>query len=143
MVNSSDKGDRTERELVNKLDDRGFAVMRAPASGAATKRELPDVLAGNGDVFLAIEGKASGKDKIYIDGEEVDDLCYFAEKFGADPRIGVRFDRRDWYFFHPDECYTTSGGNYRVKEEVALEEGADLDEVTGHSEQQRLGDTDA
>jgi Holliday junction resolvase len=28
---SSQKGDRRERELVNQLDDAGFAVMRAPA----------------------------------------------------------------------------------------------------------------
>lgn len=139
MTNSSEKGDRTERELVNELDEREFAVMRAPASGAATKRELPDVLAGNGVLFLAIEAKASGKDKVYIDGEEVEDLQYFAEQFGADAWIGVRFDRRDWYFFRPEDCYVTDGGNYRIKEETALQEGADLDELTGHSEQQRLG----
>jgi len=46
------KGDRRERELVNRLDDAGFAVMRAPASGGATQRELPDVLAGNGEAFV-------------------------------------------------------------------------------------------
>ena len=39
MVNANSKGDRRERELVNLLDERGFAVMRAPASGSATDRE--------------------------------------------------------------------------------------------------------
>ncbi len=33
---SSQKVDRRERELVNHLDDAGFAMMRAPASGSAT-----------------------------------------------------------------------------------------------------------
>jgi len=39
-------GARYERELVNALDACGYVAMRAPASGAATDRELPDVLAG-------------------------------------------------------------------------------------------------
>ena len=130
---SNAKGDRRERELVNLLDDAGFAVMRAPASGSATERELPDVLAGDGDQFYAIEAKSSAGDPIYLDGAEVTALVYFARSFGAKPRIGVRFDREDWYFFHPDDLYTTDGGNYRVKRERALADGTDFAEFTGHS----------
>ena len=100
------KGDRRERELVNRLDDTGFAVMRAPASGGATQRELPDVLAGNGNVFYAIEAKSSAGDPIYLTGEEVEALVYFSQNFGAKPKIGVRFDREDWYFFHPADVPT-------------------------------------
>ena len=128
------KGDRRERELVNLLDERGFAVMRAPASGSSTSRDLPDVLAGNGDVFYAIEAKSSSERPIYLTGEEVEALVYFARNFGAKPRIGVRFDREDWYFFHPADLYTTDGGSYRVKKETALAEGVDLDELCGTSQ---------
>jgi Holliday junction resolvase len=118
---SNRKGDRRERELVNALDDAGFAVMRAPASGSATERELPDVLAGNGDAFYAVEAKSSSGDPIYLDNEEVYALVHvFAKNFGAIPRIAVRFDREDWYFFHPDDVHQTDGGNYRVKKEYAL-----------------------
>ena len=124
---SNAKGDRRERELVNRLDDLGFAVMRAPASGSATSRELPDVLAGDGTSFYAIEVKASAGDPIYLSGEEVEALVYFARNFGAKPRIGVRFDREDWYVFHPDELHLTDGGNYRVKKELALEAGQPLE----------------
>jgi Holliday junction resolvase len=124
------KGDRRERELVNRLDEAGFAVMRAPASGGATQRELPDVLAGNGDVFYAIEAKSSSKKPIYLSGEEIEALVYFSRNFGARPKIGVRFDREDWYFFHPGEVYRTDGGNYRVKKEMALTEGETIDELT-------------
>jgi Holliday junction resolvase len=123
------KGDRRERELVNRLDDTGFAVMRAPASGGATQRELPDVLAGNGEVFYAIEAKSSAGDPIYLTGEEVEALVYFSQNFGAKPKIGVRFDREDWYFFHPADVHQTKGGNYRVKKETALEEGETMDEL--------------
>jgi Holliday junction resolvase len=135
---SNAKGDRRERELVNRLDESGFAVMRAPASGSATERELPDVLAGNGEKFYAIEAKSSAGDPIYLDGEEVYALVYFSKNFGAKPRVGVRFDREDWYFFHPDDLYQTDGGNYRVKKETALADGTDFDEFVGHSEKVSL-----
>lgn len=137
---SNAKGDRRERELVNKFDEAGFAVMRAPASGSATERELPDVLAGNSERFYAVEAKSSAGDPIYLSGEEVYALVYFSRNFGAKPRIGVRFDREDWYFFHPDDLHQTDGGNYRVKKETALADGIDFEELTGHSKKVTLDD---
>ena len=95
MPQPNAKGDRRERELVNALDDAGFAVLRAPASGSATARELPDVLAGDGASFYALEAKSSAEDPIYLTGEEVAALVYFARNFGANPRIAARFDRED------------------------------------------------
>ena len=152
MGNNSKKGDRRERELVNRLDADGFAVMRAPASGGGTDRELPDVLCGNGEDFYAIEGKSSEKEVIYIKGYEVEDLIYFAQSFGAKARIGVRFDLEHgdpaygdddepgWYFFHPDELYQTDGGNYRVKKEKAIAEGVPYSDFVSSTTQARLTD---
>lgn len=37
---------RYERELVSALDECGYVAMRAPSSGSATDRDLPDLLAG-------------------------------------------------------------------------------------------------
>jgi len=139
-MSANRKGDRRERELVNRLDGSGFAVMRAPASGSATDRELPDVLAGDGERFYAIEAKSSSGDPIYLSGEEVEALIYFAQNFGAKARIAVRFDREDWYFFHPGDLYTTDGGNYRVKKETALADGVDFEEFVGHSAKTTLDD---
>jgi len=139
-MSANRKGDRRERELVNRLDEAGFAVMRAPASGSATDRDLPDVLAGDDGRFYAIEAKSSSGDPIYLSGEEVEALIYFARNFGANARIAVRFDREDWYFFHPGDLYTTDGGNYRVKKETALADGTDFEELVGHSERTTLDD---
>jgi Holliday junction resolvase len=139
-MSASRKGNRRERELVNALDDAGFAVMRAPASGAATERELPDVLAGNGGEFYAIEAKSSSGRPIYLEGEEVENLVYFARNFGAKPRIAVRFDREDWFFFHPGDLYTTDKGSYRVKKETALADGTDFAELVGDTERTSIGD---
>ncbi|WP_049937538.1 Holliday junction resolvase Hjc [Haloplanus natans] len=140
-MSANRKGDRRERELVNELDAAGFAVMRAPASGSATERDLPDVLAGDGDKFYAIEAKSSAGDPIYLSGEEVESLIYFARNFGAKARIAIRFDREDWYFFHPGDLHVTDGGNYRVKKETALADGEDLDALVGHSTQARLDES--
>ena len=140
-MSANRKGDRRERELVNELDAAGFAVMRAPASGSATERDLPDVLAGDGDRFYAIEAKSSAGDPIYLSGEEVESLIYFARNFGAKARIAVRFDREDWYFFHPGDLHVTDGGNYRVKKGTALADGEDLDALVGHSTQARLDES--
>jgi Holliday junction resolvase len=142
LMGASQKGDRRERELVNLLDDAGFAVMRAPSSGSATTRELPDVLAGDGERFYAIEVKSSAKRPIYLTGEEVEALIFFARNFGAKARIGVRFDREAWYFFHPAELHTTDGGNYRVKKETALADGEPFDRFVGDGGQRRLSELD-
>ena len=139
-MTANEKGDRRERELVNLLDETGFAVMRAPASGSATTRELPDVLAGDGGVFYAIEAKSSAGDPIYLTGEEVEALVYFSQNFGASPKIGVRFDREDWYFFHPADVHQTDGGNYRVKKELAVESGQHIDDLGGDGEAEDASD---
>lgn len=137
------KGDRRERELVNSIHATDFVVMRAPASGAATERELPDVLAGDTENFYAVEAKSSSGDPIYIPGAEVDALYTFANAFGAEARIGVKFDlkygdpaygddnRPGWYFFDPEDLYVTDGGNYRVKKETALADGIPFIDLFG------------
>ena len=129
MANSNSKGDRRERELVNLLDKIGFEVMRAPSSGSATDRNLPDVLAGDGEWFYAIECKSSSGQPIYLDDDEVASLEAFATAFGAEPLIGVRFDYDDWAFLPPRECYRTESGNYRIKQELATSHGREIGEL--------------
>jgi Holliday junction resolvase len=129
------KGSAEERDLVHKLWDKNFAAMRAPASGGATKRPLPDVLAGNGKIYLAIEVKTTSKEKIYIDSPQIDGLCEFCDLFGAEPYLGVKFKFTKWLFLPPDKIDRTRSNNYRVDKEVALEKGLELDEITGKDKQ--------
>jgi len=65
-------------------------------------------------------------------------LTFFARNFGAKARIAVRFDREDWYFFHPGDLYTTDAGSYRVKKETALADGTDFPEFVGETEKVTL-----
>lgn len=129
------KGTTEERDLVNKLWERNFGAMRAPASGGATKRPLPDVIAGNGKIYLAIEVKTTTKDKIYIDFPQIDALTEFSRIFGASPYIGVKFKYTKWLFLEPNIITRTKNKNYKIEKSFALEKGLEIDEIIGKEKQ--------
>lgn len=140
------KGDRRERQLANEFQERGYAVLRSPASGSATERELPDLfVARHGDVY-AIEVKASSGDPIYIDEEKIVALKWFAKHFECEAVVAGVFDEKPgdpgeppdptWgkdmpgaYFLLPGMLHRTQGGNYRLKKDLALEEGRLITEL--------------
>ncbi len=131
----SKTGSREERELVKMLWDADCAAMRAPASGGATKKPLPDIIAGNGKIYLAIEVKSSSKDRIYINSEKIDALLEFAGIFGAQPYIGAKFTRKKWRFLTPDMLYKTRQNNFRVDLDLAFQKGLEFDEILGKDKQ--------
>ncbi|OED29957.1 Holliday junction resolvase Hjc [Methanosphaera sp. WGK6] len=134
----SKTGSVEERDLVNKLWAAGYAAMRAPASGGATKRPLPDVLAGNGKKYLAIEVKSTRQDHIYIDNEKITNLIKFSEIFGATPYVGAKFIRKAWRFIKLEDLHVTRSENYRVNTELAFSKGLDFEEIIGESIQTKL-----
>ncbi len=131
----SKKGSREERELVKMLWDADCAAMRAPASGGATKKPLPDVIAGNGEIYLAIEVKSTSSDRIYINSDKIDALVEFSDIFGALPYVGAKFKREKWRFVSIKHLYKTKKENYRVNKELAFEKGIELDELVGKDKQ--------
>ncbi|MEG3225414.1 MAG: Holliday junction resolvase [Methanobacteriales archaeon Met13] len=131
----SKKGSREERELVKMFWDAGCAAMRAPASGGATKNPLPDIISGNGKIYLAIEVKSSSKDRIYINSEKIDALLEFSGIFGAEPYIGAKFIREKWRFVRPIDLFLTRQKNYRLDKELAFTNGLEFDELLGKDKQ--------
>jgi len=131
----SKKGSKEERDLVRMLWDSNFAAMRAPASGGATKKPLPDVLAGNGEIYLAIEVKSTSRDKIYINSQKVKGLCEFSNMFGAIPYIGIKFRYKKWLFLSPEDLEVTRNDNYRLDMDLAFKKGLELDELIGKDKQ--------
>jgi Holliday junction resolvase len=128
-----DKGSRRERELMELLEEYGFAVVRSAGSGqggmkeSGEEREQPDVLAGDGESFYAFESKAVGDDVLYIPKEEFDDLEFFAQNFGAKALLGVRFDYCDFAFFRKEELHETEK-SYRVRKEN-IDKGRSISEI--------------
>ena len=132
------KGSTEERDLVHKLWDRDFAAMRAPASGGATKKPLPDVVAGNGKIYLAIEVKTTTKDRIYIDEVQIDELKEFSQTFGAKAYVGVKFKYTKWLFLEPENVERTRNNNYRIDKNYALEKALEIDEIVGIDRQMKF-----
>lgn len=131
----ANKGSRVERELVKMLWDADCAAMRAPASGGATKKPLPDIIAGNGKVYLAIEVKSTSADHIYINSEKITGLIEFSEIFGAEPYLGAKFKNKKWRFLHMDDLIKTRGENYKVDIDLAFSEGLEFDELIRRDKQ--------
>jgi Holliday junction resolvase len=132
------KGSKEERDLVHLLWKKGFAAMRAPASGGATKKPLPDVLAGNSKKYLAIEVKTTSKDLIYVDSSQIDGLIEFSKIFGAEPYLGIKFKQTNWIFLKPDSIAKTKSQNYKIEKKLVIEIGLDLDEVVGLDKQMKF-----
>ncbi len=136
------RGIDDERELVNLLYAKGFAVMRSPASGSATKMPRPDILAGKRTVGFqyAIEAKTTHENTLYAEKESIDQLLLFADTFGCRPLLAVKFkgQKRSWLFLNPSQLAQTKGENYRVTYEDALAKGMDLKTIAGEGRQSRL-----
>ena len=116
-------GGAKERELVREIEDvEHWTAMRAPSSGSATDRDLPDVLAGSAGRTLVVELKSSSGDPVYIGQEEVQALQRFAQAFGGTAYIACRWSSRSlqdstFYFSRPQALYRTDAGTYRAKYE--------------------------
>ncbi len=130
-MNVKAKGSRYERELVRKFWDAGFGVIRAPTSGGATSRALPDIVAGNGKVYYAIEVKMKKELPIYIREEQVEEIREFSKRFGAKAFVAVKLPYKEWKFI-PLESLSRNSKNYKVGEEEYLK-GLELkDLLEGH-----------
>lgn len=103
--------------------------------GWCHQKPLPDVIAGNGKIYLAIEVKSTSQERIYIDSGKIDALLEFSEIFGAQPYVGAKFIREKWRFVRIEHLHKTKQENYRLDKELAFKKGIELDELLGKSKQ--------
>ncbi|OYT40742.1 MAG: Holliday junction resolvase [Desulfurococcales archaeon ex4484_58] len=115
--NIRSKGFAHERDLVVKLWNHGFAVIRAPASGSKAKRtKYPDIVAIMDREVLAIEVKTINSERtIYIDRYQVDKLREFSRRAGGKAYIAVKIvGTGKWRFIPIEELEETRNKNYKV-----------------------------
>ncbi|MFC1741214.1 Holliday junction resolvase Hjc [Nanoarchaeota archaeon] len=103
------KGIGAERELIHLFWNNGWSACRVAGSGS-TKYPAPDVIAGNNVRKVAIECKATRDIRQHFSRKEIEELKEFSGLFGAEPWVGVRFDRLKWYFVTMDDLNENEGG---------------------------------
>jgi len=118
MVNQKRKGTNAERELVHLFwATPGWVACRIASSGAI-KYPCPDLLAANNLRKLAIECKSSKEENQYISEKQVSELKVFAQKFGAEAWVGIRFSGGEWYFVTVEDLKRTKS-HYVVRKTQA------------------------
>ena len=124
------RGYRAERELVIMLWRLGFAVMRAPASGARIKRaDYPDIVAiKNGRVAVFEVKSRRNIGTLYINKEQIRKLREFCRRAGGRAYIAIRIPHKGWKFVPVEELTETAGGNYKLSKE-AIELAGDISTV--------------
>jgi len=150
------KGSDAERELSNLLEDEyDYACLRAPASGGATDRARPDLVAlkvkhnleidhsgypvGDGEIpnfvtAYAIELKSNSDGTAHLDSHEVAELEEWAYRAGAKALVGVKPDLRSydqWFFLETGELNETKSGNYSLNQSHH-DKAKSIEEQFGH-----------
>lgn len=122
------KGIDAERDLIHRFwSNKPWSAVRIAGSGSM-KYPSADILASNRIRKLAIECKTSKDESKYIPKDDIGQLKVFAELFGAEPWIAIKFDRKEWLFLSLDDLKDT-GNNYMVSEDMAEKKGLLIEEL--------------
>jgi len=114
------KGINAERELVHMFWSKDWACLRIAGSGSS-RYPSPDILVGNKLRRLAIECKITKEQKKYFGKKEINALKKFAEIFGAEPWVAIKFKNHEWYFVaiedltETNKCYVVDTNGVKTK----------------------------
>lgn len=128
---SKSRGTGAERDLIHKFWNQGWAAMRAAGSGSS-QFPSPDIVAGKYGRRMAIECKLTSEQKKYFPNEEIRLLNYFAKTFCAEAWIAIKFPKKEWVFFTPEDL-AVAGNNFSASVELAELKGLSFEEVIGLS----------
>lgn len=112
--NKKGKGTAAENELIHKFWETNSWVCVRVAGSGSTKYPSPDLLASRGDKKIVMEVKVVNGVKKYFTGQEIRDLNYFADKFGAEAWVGVKFQENQWFFITSSELDISKNENYSI-----------------------------
>lgn len=95
------KGARSERELLNRLYDNGYSVIRAAGSGVNALG--PDIVAIKDQFCMAFECKAWEKNRLSIDPDAYQKLREWADNTKFPTYVAWRMNGKGWFFVTLDE----------------------------------------
>ncbi|MBU1976312.1 MAG: Holliday junction resolvase [Nanoarchaeota archaeon] len=105
-MNRKAKGIAGERELIHTFWDAGWAAFRCAASGSI-KYPVPDIIAGNNIRKLAVEVKTIAGVHKYFPKKEISELLDFANIFGSEAWLAIKFKGKGWFFINPEDLEET------------------------------------
>jgi Holliday junction resolvase len=111
--NKKGKGTLAENELIHNFWENGWVCVRVAGSGSG-RYPSPDILASNGFKKFVMEVKTINATKKYFTGQEIRDLDFFAQKFGAQAWVGIKFKENQWFFIPTSELEETPSQNYVI-----------------------------
>jgi len=123
------KGINAERELVHMFWAKDWACLRIAGSGSS-RYPSPDLLVGNKLRRLAVECKTTKEKSKYFDKERIYSLRKFADVFGAEPWIAVKFKDHEWYFVSLEDLKDTGNG-FSLNVDGAKSKGLLFEEMLG------------
>ncbi|RME52421.1 Holliday junction resolvase [Candidatus Woesearchaeota archaeon] len=99
-MSQKSRGIAAERALIHAFNSAGWVAFRAAGSGSI-RYPCPDIIAGNNMRKLAIEVKRTTAKAQYFSKQEIKDLQFFSERFGAEAWVAIKFFRKEWVFLVP------------------------------------------
>jgi holliday junction resolvase Hjr len=121
------KGINAERELVHMFWANGWACLRIAGSGSS-RYPSPDILTGNKLSRMAIECKVTKETAKYFGKMEIKALLKFADVFGAQPWIAIKFREHPWIFVSLEDLNETDKG-YSLNADTARTKGLLFEEI--------------
>lgn len=118
------KGYLGERELLYKLYDKGYVVLRSPRSGRIGL-PTPDIVAIKESKVYAIECK-SRNIAFIVPKEQLDQLKEWVEKAGASAYIAWKIPRKGWKFISLEDAIKNNG---KISKRFCDLVGKDFDEI--------------
>ena len=121
-----DKGARSERELLNILDEKGYSVTRSAGSGVNSLS--PDLVAIRKGSCISIECKAWNRGSLALDAEQYEKLIQWESNTEFPTFVAWRMNGAGWFFIKLDE-FKKSTKNYNITKKRVLELNRNLDSV--------------
>ncbi|BBD74003.1 endonuclease [Sulfodiicoccus acidiphilus] len=127
------RGSTVERYIVNRLTAKGFACLRAPASGSKRKQPVPDIVALKDGVIIIIEVKSrASEENIYVNRDQAEGITKFSERSGGELFLAIK-SPSGIRFLDFSKLRQTRGGNF-VADKNLISSGMSLEDLVRHVE---------